>query len=105
MPELRQSWAKRMAELIKPGGLLICLEFPLWKDLNEPGPPWGLKGVYWNLLAEGDDGMNLSSEPSSTPLNGNFERIRYIHAQKSHKEGRGTDMLSIWRRKDASSVA
>lgn len=104
MPELRQSWARRMAELIRPGGLLICLEFPLWKDLNEPGPPWGLKGVHWNLLAEGGDGMNLSSEPSS-PLSGNFERIRYIHAHKSHKEGRGTDMLSIWRRKDSPSVA
>ena len=70
--------------------------------MDEPGPPWGLKGVYWNLLAEGGDGINLVQE-APLPLIGNFERIRYIDAQKSHKEGRGTDMLSIWRRKESNT--
>ncbi|OCK74852.1 hypothetical protein K432DRAFT_468068 [Lepidopterella palustris CBS 459.81] len=59
-PNMRRLWEKRMAELLKPGGLLICLEFPLWKDLKSPGPLWGLKGVYWDFLAHGGDGASHS---------------------------------------------
>ena len=53
---MREDWARRMSELLAPGGVLVCLEFPLWKGLSELGPPWSLKGVYWNLLAQGGDG-------------------------------------------------
>ncbi|KAL5383092.1 hypothetical protein DPSP01_006072 [Paraphaeosphaeria sporulosa] len=35
-PSMRRPWANRMAELLTPGGLLICLEFPLWKDRRHP---------------------------------------------------------------------
>jgi len=90
-----------MAELLKPGGLLICLEFPLWKDLNLPGPPWGLQGVYWDLLACGGDGLVKGGEPEK-PLvaveNAQFVRELYIRPARSFKQGRGEDMLSVWRR-------
>jgi methyl halide transferase len=53
-----------MQSLLTPSGILVCLEFPLYKDLEAEGPPWGLKGAYWNLLAEGGDGYvkNLNED-------------------------------------------
>lgn len=87
-----------MAEIVKPGGLLICLEFPLWKENALPGPPWGLKGVYWNLLADGGDGL-VDGDVSDGSNLGKFERLQYIKPTRSYKQGRGMDMLSVWRRK------
>lgn len=99
---MRKGWSKRMSELVKPGGLLICLEFPLWKDLSFPGPPWGLKGVYWDLLARGGDGMQteaVTEESSAEALNGKFVRELRMQPERSYQQGRGQDMLSVWRRK------
>jgi hypothetical protein len=98
---MRRSWADRMADLLTPGGLLISLEFPLWKDIKLPGPPWGLKGVYWDLLACGgngliDDGREEKSLPSSECVQ--FVRELYIKPARTYKQGRGEDMLSLWRR-------
>jgi len=84
-PELRPDWAQRMTELVKPGGYLICLEFPLYKDRSLPGPPWGLEGVHEELLSEHNGGK--------------FVREEYIRPKRSYEVSKGTDMLSIWRRK------
>lgn len=99
---MRAAWRRRIAELLPPGGLLICLEFPLWKDLKSPGPPWGLKGVYWDLLARGGDGKTGTEQqecPSLRSHEGQFTRELYIKPAKSFKQGRGEDMLAVWRRK------
>ncbi|GAB7343881.1 hypothetical protein MBLNU457_1840t1 [Dothideomycetes sp. NU457] len=82
--ELRPDWARRMSELVKPGGFLICLEFPLYKDRSLPGPPWGLNGVYEELLSE--------------QRGGKFVREEYVKPKRSYEVSKGTDMLSIWRR-------
>lgn len=102
IPEIRQSWAIRMAELLKPGGLLVCLEFPLYKDPTLPNPPWGSDGVYWDLLAEGGDGRLDQRSPSQERdvcLDDDFERILHDKPKKSYEMGKGTDMLSVWHRK------
>lgn len=39
-PSMRPQWASRMAEIIKPGGVLVALMFPL--EEKEGGPPFGL---------------------------------------------------------------
>ncbi|KAH0593889.1 hypothetical protein MHUMG1_08211 [Metarhizium humberi] len=90
------AWARRMHELLAPNGVLICLEFPLYKALTLPGPPWGLKGVYWNLLAMGGDG--IIDEPSEEEMNndGLFERVVYFKPRVSYENGKGTDMFSVW---------
>ncbi|PTB39388.1 hypothetical protein M441DRAFT_144702 [Trichoderma asperellum CBS 433.97] len=95
-PSMRQGWARRMHELLAPDGVLICLEFPLWKDLTLPGPPWGLKGVYWNLLAMGGNGIINQPGEEEIDKEGPFRRLLYFKPQRSYENGRGTDMVSVW---------
>lgn len=102
-PEMREAWADRMAELVKPGGFLVCLQFPMWKEHGQPGPPWAVKGVYWNLLAQGGDGLigkgEEPAEGSGATEGGRFVREEYVKPTRSFKQSRGEDVLSVWRRK------
>lgn len=89
-----------MASLLKKGGLLVCLEFPMYKDPKLPGPPWGMKGVHWDLLSRGRDGLvagDAGEEPESS--NGEFTRELYIKPERTYEIGKGTDMLSVYVRK------
>lgn len=89
-----------MCELISPAGVLACLEFPLYKDLRALGPPWGLKGVYWNILAEGGDGIISENSIQETgTLKGPFKRVVYFKPPRSYENGKGTDMFSVWKLK------
>lgn len=86
-----------MSELLSPIGVLACLEFPLYKDLKAPGPPWGLNGIHWNLLAEGGDGIIQDESMGKTEkLEGRFERVIYLKPPRSYENGKGTDMFSVW---------
>ncbi|KAJ5728078.1 hypothetical protein N7493_004408 [Penicillium malachiteum] len=100
-PTMRSQWASRMADLLIPGGLLVCLEFPLFKDPDHPGPPWPLQGVHWNLLAEGGDGIMYppTSDQKGDLGRVNFERKWYIKPERSYESGQGADMLSVYARK------
>ncbi|KAG6017512.1 hypothetical protein E4U54_006797 [Claviceps lovelessii] len=98
LPEMRKDWSTRMAELVAPSGVLVCLEFPMYKDLDAVGPPWGLRGVHWNLLVEGKDG--IIHEPGNieeAAVDGPFKRIAYLKPNRSYQAGRGADMLSVWK--------
>jgi len=105
---LRRSWARRMQELLSLSGILVCLEFPLYKDLDAVGPPWGIKGVHWDLLAAGNEGIlheaGSRAEAPPTQRQGQFERVRYYKPEQSYTQGRGTDMLSVWKRRPEESV-
>ncbi|KAI0883452.1 S-adenosyl-L-methionine-dependent methyltransferase [Annulohypoxylon maeteangense] len=96
LPVMRKDWAHRMSELLAPDGILVCLEFPLYKDLNDIGPPWGLSGVHWNILARGEDGIISEPGEQGEPLNGKFKRTSYFKPPRSYESGRGTDMVSVW---------
>ncbi|KAI8959054.1 S-adenosyl-L-methionine-dependent methyltransferase [Daldinia sp. FL1419] len=100
-PDLRKDWARRMYELLSIAGILACLEFPLYKDLRALGPPWGLRGVYWNILAEGGDGIihENSTGQQAKRLEGMFQRLDYFKPSRSYENGRGTDMFSVWKLK------
>jgi hypothetical protein len=87
-----------MAELLnRNGGLLVCLEFPLFKDLAAQGPPWGLKGVHWDLLTLGNDGiLHTRTEPTSEEEKGKFRRVVYLKPERSNEMSQGTDLVSIY---------
>lgn len=48
-PSLRTKWAARYAELIRPGGVLVALQFPLDGD-RAGGPPYSLSPEIYNDL-------------------------------------------------------
>jgi hypothetical protein len=99
-PARRRDWSSRMASLLKKGGLLVCLEFPMYKDPKLPGPPWGLKGVHWDLLSRGGDGLAAGDAgEESGSSNGQFTRELYIKPERTYEMGKGTDMLSVYVRK------
>lgn len=90
-----------MRELLAPSGVLVCLEFPLFKEPDDPGPPWPLQGVYWNLLAQGGAGDGVASTSTdgaaSLPAQRSLERADYFKPARSYPNGKGTDMVSIWK--------
>lgn len=94
---MRKDWARRMSELLSPSGVLVCLEFPLFKEPGEPGPPWPLRGVYWDLLAKGGDGLVSGEAKETEPGKGLFVLEERYKPSQSYTQGRGTDMLSVWR--------
>ncbi|CAL5869480.1 uncharacterized protein PFLUO_LOCUS3709 [Penicillium psychrofluorescens] len=107
-PTQRTQWAASMARILKRDGhgVLICLEFPLYKDPQLPGPPWGLKGVHWDLLALGGDGQVFGvvgedgkEKCANGAEEGSFRRVLYTKPARSYEVARGTDMLSVYARK------
>lgn len=96
---MRKDWARRMSELLSPIGVLICLEFPMWKPLKAQGPPWGLNGVHYNLLTDGGDGLVDESGRLIEPdkQHGAFERVVYWKPPVSFEQSRGEDVISVWK--------
>ncbi|KAK4047217.1 hypothetical protein OIV83_005519 [Microbotryomycetes sp. JL201] len=73
---LRQPWADRYADLVRPGGLLICLEFPIG------GPPY-----------------SVSEEAYNQVLSGHFDKIYSAKPGKSAEGHEGREMIVVWRKK------
>ncbi|KAE8150625.1 hypothetical protein BDV25DRAFT_129389 [Aspergillus avenaceus] len=97
-PQMRPQWATRMAQILTHDGLLVCLEFPMYKDPTLPGPPWGLNGVHWDILVRGGDGWttiaNEAEKDAAGRHSGSFKRLLYQKPLRSYENGKGTDMLS-----------
>ena len=59
-PERRFEYDRVIWQLLKPEGKLLALFFPLDKNVDEGGPPWGVNiselhalfGLHWNLESE-----------------------------------------------------
>lgn len=105
LPSMRVDCARRVSELLAPGGILVCLEFPLYKDVDAQGPPWGLKGVYWDLLAEGGNGIvgeHRGKEEEGVTGKGrggsgvHMRRMLHYQPERTFEVGKGTDMISVW---------
>jgi hypothetical protein len=88
-----------MGELLAPTGILVCLEFPLYKDLKLPGPPWGLNTVYWNLLVQGGDGVMDEPVEEKYGEKGSFQRLTYIKPARTYEVSKNTDRISVWGKK------
>ncbi|EHK25477.1 uncharacterized protein TRIVIDRAFT_85262 [Trichoderma virens Gv29-8] len=110
-PSERPRWAKRMAQLLAPGGQLICLEFPSGKPLSLQGPPWGVwPEVYEALLAHPgepieytDDGNVKPSAAPGQPHPDALHRVCLVKPPRTHKAGTNEDgsvrdFISVWSR-------
>jgi len=78
-PELRPSWAARMAVLLKPGGTLVTLIYPI--GTHEGGPPFAVSPELY-------EGLLLA----------NFELLRMSEC-RSAPSRIGREKLAIWKRK------
>ncbi|CAO3617293.1 unnamed protein product [Cunninghamella blakesleeana] len=78
-PSMRSNWARRYGEIIKSGGTLICLMFPLQE--KEGGPPF-----------------SVSVEAYQEALSSNFEMV-FIKDAIGHESRLGREKISIWKRK------
>lgn len=102
-PAWRPRWSKRMAELVKKDGHLVCLEFPLHKDPKTSGPPHGLSSqLYVELLSRPGAEVQYNSDgyvkPSqSEPVSNNaLHRVAHWKPERTHDVGQGHDRVSIW---------
>ncbi|GAA6037962.1 hypothetical protein JCM8097_009511 [Rhodosporidiobolus ruineniae] len=80
-PTWRAKWGKRYGEVIRPGGLLIALAFPLDGD-RAGGPPY-----------------SVSEDAYDAVLLDNFEKIYSAHPGKSSAGREGRDKMLVYRRK------
>ena len=81
-PSLRTAYRDQMARLLKPGGLLFGLFFPLGKPMDAGGPPFGVK-----------------REEVEASLSECFDLVHAEEPADSVKPRRGNEILMIWRRR------
>ena len=106
-PSLRPKWALRMSQLLAPSpAVLICLEFPTYKDPSTGGPPYALPpAVYFQHLSRPgetipyrEDG-HIVEQTSSVSNEDALIRIAHWRAERTHPIGQGTDHVSLWQHK------
>jgi hypothetical protein len=83
-PDMRKDWGLRWKGLLKPGGLLITLIFPVIDPERQTmtGPPWP---VTPEMYTEHLDGFKLL-------------RMEKVPENRSHKGREGKEYLALWER-------
>lgn len=93
-----------MKQLLGSNGLIICIEFPTYKDPSTGGPPFSLPPqVYYEHLSH--PGKDVPYDEYGHVKTGSvedegpavLERIAHYQPTRTHKVGKGTDWVSIWR--------
>ena len=66
---MRPKWAEKMTRLIRPGGYLLTLMFPISQHIG--GPPFAVSPQLYNeLLGKSFDMLWIRDCPSVEPRNG-----------------------------------
>jgi SAM-dependent methyltransferase len=81
-PALRPAYRDQMAHLLRPGGLLFGLFFPLSKSPEAEGPPFGVK-----------------RDEVEASLSERFDLVEAEFPADSVKPRRGNEILMTWRRR------
>nr|POE56348.1 putative thiol methyltransferase 2 [Quercus suber] len=108
-PVTRPQWARRMSQLLAPEGRLVCLEWPLHKNVQAGGPPHGLESVVYERLFEKPGAEVRYDAATGKVEKGDGEmaedaliRMEHWRAQRTHKEGKGVECVSIWRHRQGA---
>ncbi|RPA93366.1 S-adenosyl-L-methionine-dependent methyltransferase [Choiromyces venosus 120613-1] len=82
-PALRTKVAARMHQFLASGqGVLIALEYPLFRPAETGGPPHGIKSEDYDAL-----------------FGEKFSKALHFMPKRTHKVGEGSDMVSVWVKK------
>ncbi|KAF9456878.1 S-adenosyl-L-methionine-dependent methyltransferase [Collybia nuda] len=79
-PSLRPNWSRQMASLIKSGGYLITMIFPI-DPLSDVGPPYSVKSSSYH-----------------EHLDGNFVKVVDRESELSLPGRAGRERIAVWRR-------
>ncbi|KAF8156640.1 S-adenosyl-L-methionine-dependent methyltransferase [Crassisporium funariophilum] len=79
-PSLRNDWGRQMARLIKPGGYLVTIVFPIISYV-ETGPPYFLRPDHYD-----------------EPLGSNFVKVLDKIPDNSSESHVGKERLIVWKR-------
>ncbi|EDR06982.1 uncharacterized protein LACBIDRAFT_299451 [Laccaria bicolor S238N-H82] len=79
-PSLRVSWGRQMAALVKPGGYLITLVYPI-DEFIESGPPYFVRPEHY-----------------LEPLGNDFVKVLDKIPEESSPSHVGRERLVVWRR-------
>lgn len=75
-PALRSRWGKHVSALLKPGGYLITLVFPLNLSADEDGPPFFVKPEHYvDVLGDGWEKVLDKIPENSIPQHVGRERL------------------------------
>ena len=92
-----------MSELLAPGGTLICLEFPLYKEPSTGGPPWGLTAQTYEMILpfpgeepKYDDKGYVVKQEGEAASRG-LRKVARWKAERTHPVGQDTDHVSLWK--------
>ncbi|CAL1702271.1 unnamed protein product [Somion occarium] len=79
-PVMRQEWGRKMSELLKPGGFLITLIFPI-DPPQDYGPPFYVRAEHYvDVLGEG------------------WERVVDEIPERSSEPHKGRERLVVWKK-------
>ncbi|KAF8632895.1 hypothetical protein AX17_004741 [Amanita inopinata Kibby_2008] len=79
-PSRRPEWGRQMAALIKPGGYLICVVFPIEPE-KDYGPPWFVRPGHYD-----------------EPLGGHFKKVLDRVPRRVPPALAGKQHLLVWQR-------
>ncbi|KAJ3505738.1 hypothetical protein NLJ89_g7260 [Agrocybe chaxingu] len=77
---MRNDWGRKVAELVKPGGYLIAICYPML-PYTDTGPPYYLRPEHYD-----------------TPLGSKFVKILDKVPEKSSESHEGKERLLVWKR-------
>ena len=95
-----------MAQLLRPEGRFICVEFPTYKPPTTGGPPWACPSIeYVALLSKPGEMPRYDEQGYPTGVDEEnpersskaLVRISHYMPERTHEIGKGTDWVSVWR--------
>ena len=84
MPKMRDDWGPSWQRILRPGGLLITLIFPVDSSLEQSGPPWPVNPpLYKQYLLK--NGFALRS-------------LEKVPEEQSIPKRAGKEWMAVWER-------
>ncbi len=84
-PEMRADWGGSWHRILRPGGLLVTLIFPVDADVDREGPPWPVSPELYKTLLLENDGFVLKS-------------LEKVPDEQSHEKRAGREYMAVWER-------
>ena len=82
---MRKDWGPSWHRILRPGGLLITLIFPVEDDQDRVGPPWPVTPELYKDLLLKNEGFVLRS-------------LEKVPDEQSHPKRAGKEYMAVWER-------